>query len=121
LRVANVFHAGDGNLHPLVLYDARIAGQEATAERVGGEILRVCLRYGGSISGEHGIGRDKACYLGEQFSPADLDTMKLVRSAFDPDGIFNPDKVFPTPRLCGDLPGVYVPHASEVSGEAGRG
>jgi glycolate oxidase len=121
LRVANVFHAGDGNLHPLVLYDARIAGQEATAERVGGEILRVCLRYGGSVSGEHGIGRDKACYLGEQFSPADLDTMKLVRSAFDPDGIFNPDKVFPTPRLCGDKPGAYVPHSSEVSGEAGRG
>jgi glycolate oxidase len=121
LRVANVFHAGDGNLHPLVLYDARIAGQEAAAERVGGEILRVCLRYGGSVSGEHGIGRDKACYLGEQFSAADLDTMKLVRAAFDPAGIFNPDKVFPTPHLCGDRPGVYVPHAIERSGEAGRG
>jgi glycolate oxidase len=121
LRVANVFHAGDGNLHPLVLYDARIEGQEAAAERVGGEILRVCLRYGGSVSGEHGIGRDKACYLGEQFSAADLDTMKLVRAAFDPAGIFNPDKVFPTPRLCGDRPGVYVPHAVERSGEAGRG
>ena len=73
------------------------------------------------MTGEHGVGRDKACYLGEQFSGDDLDTMKLVRAAFDPAGIFNPDKVFPTPRLCGDRPGVYVPHAVERSGEAGRG
>jgi glycolate oxidase len=121
LRIANVFHAGDGNLHPLVLYDARVPGQEATAERVAGEILRVCLKYGGSVTGEHGVGRDKACYLGEQFSEDDLDTMKLVRAAFDPDGVFNPDKVFPTPRLCGDKPGPYVPHPTEISGEAGRG
>jgi len=121
LRIANVFHAGDGNLHPLVLYDARIPGQEHEAERVAGEILRVCLRYGGSVTGEHGVGHDKACYLGEQFGPDDLATMQLVRGAFDPERRFNPDKVFPTPRLCGDRPGVYVPHASELSGEAGRG
>jgi glycolate oxidase len=121
LRIANVFHAGDGNLHPLVLYDARIPGEEAKAENVAGEILRVCLRYGGSVTGEHGVGRDKACYLGEQFSNDDLDTMKLVRSAFDPAGIMNPDKVFPTPHLCGDRPGIYVPHAIELRGEAGRG
>jgi glycolate oxidase len=121
LRVANVFHAGDGNLHPLVLYDARIAGQEAKAEHVGGEILRVCLKYGGSVTGEHGVGHDKACYLGEQFSSADLDTMKLVRAAFDPHGVLNPDKLFPTPRLCGDKAGVYAPHVIEVSGQAGRG
>jgi glycolate oxidase len=121
LRIANVFHAGDGNLHPLVLYDARVPGEEAAAERVAGEILRVCLKYGGSVTGEHGVGRDKACYLGEQFSDDDLATMKLMRAAFDPDGIFNPDKVFPTPRLCGDRPGPYVAHPSELSGEAGRG
>jgi glycolate oxidase len=121
LRIANVFHAGDGNLHPLVLYDARIPGQEILAERVAGEILRVCLKYGGSVTGEHGVGRDKACYLGEQFSPDDLATMLLVRSAFDPDGVLNPDKMFPTPRLCGDGPGPYVPHALERSGAAGRG
>jgi glycolate oxidase len=121
LRIANVFHAGDGNLHPLVLYDARIAGQEAAAERVAGEILRVCLRYGGSVTGEHGVGHDKACYLGEQFSADDLATMGLIRSAFDPAGILNPEKVFPTPRLCGDLPGRYAPHPIERSGEAGRG
>jgi glycolate oxidase len=121
LRVANVFHAGDGNLHPLVLYDARVAGEEAKAEHVGGEILRVCLRYGGSVTGEHGVGRDKACYLGEQFSTADLATMKLVRAAFDPHGVLNPDKLFPTPRLCGDKPGAYMPHAVEMTGKAGRG
>src|SRR5579875_1094477 len=77
LRIANVFHAGDGNLHPLVLYDARVPGQEHEAERVAGEILRVCLRYGGSVTGEHGVGHDKACYLGEQFGADDLETMQL--------------------------------------------
>jgi len=121
LRVANVFHAGDGNLHPLVLYDARIAGQEHAAEAVAGEILRVCLRYGGSVTGEHGVGHDKACYLGEQFTPDDLDTMDMVRRAFDPQRRFNPDKMFPTPRLCGDKPGAYVAHPVEAGGEAGRG
>ena len=121
LRIANVFHAGDGNLHPLVLYDARIPGQEHDAERVAGEILRVCLRYGGSVTGEHGVGHDKACYLGEQFGPDDLETMQKIRTAFDAQMRFNPDKMFPTPRLCGDKPGTYVAHATEVSGEAGRG
>jgi glycolate oxidase len=121
LRIANVFHAGDGNLHPLVLYDQRIPGQEHAAEQVAGEILRVCLRYGGSVTGEHGVGHDKACYLGEQFSPDDLETMMLMRTAFDPERRFNPEKVFPTPRLCGDKPGVYVAHPVEISGEAGRG
>jgi glycolate dehydrogenase FAD-linked subunit len=121
LRIANVFHAGDGNLHPLVLYDARIEGEEHKAEAVAGDILRVCLRYGGSVTGEHGVGHDKACYLGEQFSDDDLDTMQAIRTAFDPDKMFNPDKMFPTPRLCGDRPGKYVPHASETTGEAGRG
>jgi glycolate oxidase len=121
LRVANVFHAGDGNLHPLVLYDARIPGDEQRAERVGGEILRICLRYGGSITGEHGVGADKAAYLGEMFGDDDLETMNYVRCAFDPDRTFNPNKVFPTPRLCGDRPGTYVAHPTEASGAAGRG
>ena len=121
LRIANVFHAGDGNLHPLVLYDARIPGEETKAEAVAGEILRVCLRYGGSVTGEHGVGHDKACYLGEQFSEDDLATMKLVRGAFDPAGVLNPDKLFPTPRLCGDKPGAYVAHPAEAAGEIGRG
>jgi glycolate oxidase len=121
LRIANVFHAGDGNLHPLVLYDEKVPGQEALAERIGGEILRVCIRAGGSITGEHGVGADKALYMGELFAEPDLDSMAKVRCAFDPDGVMNPGKVFPTPRLCGDRPGKYVPHATETRGEAGRG
>jgi glycolate oxidase len=105
LRVANVFHAGDGNLHPLVLFDARVPGEEKKAEEFSGEILRICLRAGGSITGEHGVGADKAVYMGEMFSEADLETMARLRCAFDPLGQFNPGKVFPTPRLCGEVPG----------------
>ncbi len=120
LRVANVFHAGDGNLHPLVLYDARVEGQERLAEELGGEILKMCVRYGGSITGEHGVGADKAAYMADMFGPDDLETMARVRWAFDPENRFNPGKVFPTPRLCGDRPGPYRPHPSELSGEAWR-
>ncbi len=105
LRVANVFHAGDGNLHPLVLYDDDVAGQAAAAEQVAGDILDVCIRYGGSITGEHGVGHDKAKHMAHQFSAADLDTMQLLRCAFDPRGLSNPGKIFPTPRLCGEAPG----------------
>jgi glycolate oxidase len=121
LRIANVFHAGDGNLHPLVLYDGRIPGEEAKAEHVGGEILKVCIKYGGSITGEHGVGVDKAIFMNDLFGEDDLATMNLVRCAFDSDRIFNPNKVFPTPRLCGDRPGVYHAHATEIAGMAGRG
>jgi len=121
LRVANVFHAGDGNLHPLVLFDARVPGEERRAEAVAGEILRICIRHGGSITGEHGVGSDKAAYMGELFGDADLETMNFVRCAFDPERSFNPGKVFPTPRLCGDVPGPYRAHATETSGAAGRG
>jgi glycolate oxidase len=121
LRVANVFHAGDGNLHPLVLYDGRQPGQEHKAEQLGGEILRVCLRYGGSITGEHGVGKDKVQYMGEMFTENDLDAMGSVRCAFDANHTMNPGKVFPTPRLCGDRPGVHRPHATERSGQAWRG
>ncbi len=105
LRVANVFHAGDGNLHPLVLYDARVPGQEKAAEDLGGAILRLCLRHGGSITGEHGVGAEKAAYMGEMFAEADLETMQRLRCAFDPERRLNPGKVFPTPRLCGDVGG----------------
>jgi glycolate oxidase len=121
LRIANVFHAGDGNLHPLVLYDAAIPGQEALAEQTAGDILKLCVQSGGSITGEHGVGADKAIYMGEMFSDADLATMNLLRCAFDPDVRMNPGKVFPTPRLCGDRPGIYVAHPTELTGLAGRG
>jgi len=120
LRVANVFHAGDGNLHPLVLYDARNPGEEERAAAVGGEILRICIRSGGSITGEHGVGAEKAAYMAEQFGDADLDTMHRVRRAFDDAGIMNPGKVFTTPRLCGEKPGPYRPHPVEVAGLAER-
>jgi len=105
IRVANVFHAGDGNLHPLVLYDDSVPGEYEAAQRVSAAILDLCVDRGGSITGEHGVGVDKAAKLPLMFSPADLDTMQLVRCAFDPAGLANPGKVFPTPRLCGERPG----------------
>ena len=118
LRVANVFHAGDGNLHPLVLYDGAVEGQEQRAEELAAEILYTCLDHGGSITGEHGVGFDKKQYLPKQFSAEDLDTMQLVRCAFDPDGRANPGKVFPTPRLCGERPGPRRAHPAEQAGLA---
>jgi glycolate oxidase len=120
LRVANVFHAGDGNLHPLVLYDARKPGEEERAARLGGEILRLCIRSGGSITGEHGVGAEKAQFMAEQFGKDDLETMARVRSAFDGIALMNPGKVFPTPRMCGEKPGPYAPHPVEVAGLAER-
>jgi glycolate oxidase len=118
LRVANVFHAGDGNLHPLVLYDAAVAGQADRAEALAGEILRVCLEHGGSITGEHGVGVDKKTFMPAMFSPDDLAAMNLLRCAFDPGGVCNPGKVFPTPRLCGEKPGPGRVHPLVESGAA---
>jgi glycolate oxidase len=105
VRVANVFHAGDGNLHPLVLFDDAVPGEAERAEEVSGAIIDLCIEFGGSITGEHGVGMDKAKYMPRMFTDADLDTMQLVRCAFDPAGLANPGKVFPTPRLCGEVPG----------------
>jgi glycolate oxidase len=105
VRVANVFHAGDGNLHPLVLFDDAVEGQAERAEEASGAIIDLCIEYGGSITGEHGVGADKAKYMPRMFTDDDLDTMQLVRCAFDPDGLANPGKIFPTPRLCGERPG----------------
>jgi glycolate oxidase len=105
VRVANVFHAGDGNLHPLVLFDDSVEGAGEAAEKVSGAILDLCIGHGGSITGEHGVGIDKAAYMPRMYNDDDLDTMQLVRCAFDPDTISNPGKVFPTPRLCGEVPG----------------
>ncbi|HEX9038944.1 MAG TPA: FAD-linked oxidase C-terminal domain-containing protein [Ktedonobacterales bacterium] len=116
VRVANVFHAGDGNLHPLVLYDEREAGAESRAEHVAGEILRACVAHGGSITGEHGVGADKKVFMAEMFSETDLTTHQLVRCAINPENLCNPGKVYPTPRLCGEAPGHYQPHPVEVAG-----
>jgi glycolate oxidase len=115
LRVANVFHAGDGNLHPLVLYD-EAAGEAKRAEELAAAILSACLDAGGSLTGEHGIGLDKACQMPRMFSPTDMETMLRLRTAFDPDGRCNPGKLFPTPRLCGEVPGPYRAHPLEREG-----
>lgn len=101
-RIANVFHAGDGNLHPLVLYDNSVPGALEQVEQLGGEILKLCVKVGGSISGEHGVGADKRCYMSDMFTEIDLETMQLVRGAFNPKGLANPGKLFPTPRTCGE-------------------
>jgi glycolate oxidase len=118
LRVANVFHAGDGNLHPLVLYDGDVEGQEERAEELAAEILYACLEHGGSITGEHGVGFDKKQYMPKQFGADDLEVMQLLRCAFDPAGRCNPGKVFPTPRLCGEVPGPRRVHPVERAGLA---
>ncbi len=101
-RIANVFHAGDGNLHPLILYDNAIEGQWEEVEKLGGEILKCCVDAGGSLSGEHGIGSDKNCYMPYMFNETDLETMQYVRTVFNPDNLANPGKLFPTPRSCGE-------------------
>jgi glycolate oxidase len=117
IRVANVFHAGDGNLHPLVLFDDTVPGEQKAAEELSGLILDLCIEHGGSITGEHGVGVDKARYLPKMFGADDLDTMQLLRCAFDPAGLCNPGKVFPTPRLCGEVPGVrHGPHPLTATG-----
>ncbi len=115
LRVGNVFHAGDGNLHPLVLYDAA-AGETERAKALADEILEACLDAGGSLTGEHGIGVDKACAMPGMFSERDLEVFARIRAAFDPLGLANPGKVLPTPRLCGEVPGPYRRHAIERMG-----
>jgi glycolate oxidase len=120
LRVANVFHAGDGNLHPLVCYDDAVEGEAARAEELAGRIIRACVDAGGSITGEHGVGVDKRAYMGTMFGEADLETFQRLRCAFDPHGLANPGKVMPTPRLCGEVPGPYREHPLERAGIAQR-
>jgi glycolate oxidase len=120
LRIGNVFHAGDGNLHPLICYDERIPGQSALAEEVAREILSYCIEAGGSITGEHGVGADKRDYMPKMFSADDLDVMQQMRDAIDPRRLCNPGKVLPTPRLCGEVPGPYREHPVEKAGLAER-
>jgi glycolate oxidase len=119
IKVANVFHAGDGNLHPLVLYDDSVPEATEAAEVLSGAILDLCIEHGGSITGEHGVGVDKSRYMTRMFGDDDLDTMQLLRCAFDPETLCNPGKIFPTPRLCGEVPGAHrAPHPLVASGQA---
>lgn len=103
LRIANVFHAGDGNLHPNILFDMRTPGELDRVVEAGASILRACVELGGSITGEHGIGLEKKAYIGLLFNEIDLDAMARVRKTFDPEGRFNPAKLFPTPVGCGEI------------------
>jgi glycolate oxidase len=120
MRVANVFHAGDGNLHPLVCYDSAKEGEAARAEELSGLIMKTCVDAGGSITGEHGVGVDKKAYMPSMFSEPDLEAFQRLRCAFDPHGLANPGKVMPTPRLCGEVPGHYREHPLERAGIAER-
>jgi glycolate oxidase len=120
LRVGNVFHAGDGNLHPNILYDPRIPGEEARVVAAGGEILKVCAEVGGSISGEHGIGLEKMDYMSLIFTEADLGFMRQLREAFNPRGLCNPGKIFPSHKACGEGSVAYRPHPLEEKGLAQR-
>jgi glycolate oxidase len=116
LRVANVFHAGDGNLHPLICYDRNRPGEATRAEELAGKILEACVKSGGSITGEHGVGVDKKGYMSMMFDESDLDAFQRLRCAFDPARLANPGKVMPTPRLCGEVPGPYRQHPLERDG-----
>jgi glycolate oxidase len=103
LTVANVFHAGDGNLHPIIIFDARVPGETARVIRAGEEMLRLCVDAGGTISGEHGIGFEKNNYMPWIYSEADLGAMRRIKAALDPEGRLNPWKMFPTPVSCADV------------------
>lgn len=121
LRVGNVFHAGDGNLHPNILYDPRRAGEEERVVAAGAEIMKLCSEVGGSISGEHGIGLEKVDFMPFIFSAADLEFMQRLKAAFNPDGRCNPGKIFPTRKSCGEAgPVAYRPHPIEEKGLAQR-
>ncbi len=108
LRVANVFHAGDGNLHPLILYDANKPGELDRAEEFGADILRLCVRHGGVLSGEHGIGIEKRDLMPEMFSETDLAQQIKVKCAFDEKQLLNPGKVFPELHRCAELGRMHV-------------
>jgi glycolate oxidase len=117
IRVANVFHAGDGNLHPLILYDGREAGAHHRAEVLAAEILRLCIRLGGSITGEHGVGLEKRAFLGEMYATADLDCMRRIRAAMDPHGVANPGKKLDP---ADDTPASHGLHPLERAGVISR-
>ncbi|MGD8497394.1 MAG: FAD-linked oxidase C-terminal domain-containing protein [Chromatiales bacterium] len=110
LRVANVFHAGDGNLHPLILYDANIPGQLESAEALGGKILELCVEVGGTVTGEHGVGVEKINQMCVQFNSAELEQFHAIKAAFDPDGLLNPGKAVPTLHRCAEFGAMHVHH-----------
>ena len=108
LPVANVFHAGDGNLHPLILYDANQPGATEKAERLGADILELCVAHGGTITGEHGVGLEKIDQMCVQFAPAELEAFHGVKACFDPNGLLNPGKAVPTLHRCAEYGAMHV-------------
>jgi len=110
LRVVNVFHAGDGNLHPLILYDANIENELEQTEELGGKILEACVKAGGTITGEHGVGMEKLDQMCVQFGSAELQQFHAVKHAFDPDGLLNPGKAVPTLHRCAEFGAMHVHH-----------
>jgi glycolate oxidase len=114
LRCANVFHAGDGNLHPLILFDANLPGEMDRAEAFGADILRTCVELGGVLTGEHGVGVEKRDLMPEMFSEIDLAQQQRLKCAFDSQGLLNPGKVFPTLHRCAELGRVHV-HAGKLA------
>jgi glycolate oxidase len=110
LPVANVFHAGDGNLHPLILYDANQPGELERTEELGGRILELCVEVGGTITGEHGVGIEKINQMCVQFQPLELTQFHAVKAAFDPQGLLNPGKAVPTLHRCAELGAMHVHH-----------
>jgi len=121
LQLANVFHAGDGNLHPLICFDLRRGDDLEHVRQAGREIMETCVRAGGSITGEHGVGLDKSAYLPLIFSEDDMDAMLRVRAAFDPSGLCNPGKIIPLPRGCGEARAVATQSLSEPGAVQGEG
>jgi glycolate oxidase len=113
LQVANVFHAGDGNLHPLILYDVSVEGQLEKAEAFGADILNICLDYGGTITGEHGVGLEKINEMCRQFNTTELSTFHAVKSAFDPEALLNPGKAIPTLNRCAEFGAMHVHRGTE--------
>ncbi|MBE0591563.1 MAG: FAD-binding oxidoreductase, partial [Gemmatimonadales bacterium] len=113
LRCMNVFHAGDGNLHPLILFDANKPGEWDLADRFGAEILETCVEYGGTITGEHGVGIEKINSMCVQFSPTEREAFFAVKRAFDPQGLLNPGKAIPTLARCAEYGKMHV-HAGQV-------
>ena len=108
LPVANVFHAGDGNLHPLILYDSAQPGEMEKAEALGGDILTLCVSVGGTVTGEHGVGVEKLDQMCVQFDNDELDQFHRLKAAFDPGGLMNPGKAIPTLARCSEIGGMHI-------------
>jgi glycolate oxidase len=116
LRIANVFHAGDGNLHPLILFDSRKPGETELAVKVGSEVLQACADAGGSITGEHGIGIEKQNDMTKIFTQEELDAQVAIMRVFNPDNLCNPDKIFPRPARCAEVKQAEQPTPNQRSG-----